>query len=121
MTGVTAPATQPWNHEQIVAKALAVLRLEETDLDMAQVSFAESMATELLDDELDTTEPLASISSAVEGGAVHLTVEIYRRKDAPFGVLNAWSPDEIAVRVGSDVMRGVRSIVRHAKERFGLA
>ena len=56
----------------------------------------------------------------VRTAMTNLTIELYRRKDAPFGVLNAWSPDEVAVRISSDPMRGIVHILLPLKKKFGI-
>jgi hypothetical protein len=116
----SAPAIQPWDHDVIVNGALAVLRLMGDDVDAVRIETAEKMATDLLDAELDAVEPMAVLPDALSGAAVNLTLELYRRKDAPFGVLNAWSVDEIAVRISNDMLRGVRGLVRPYKTRWGV-
>lgn len=115
------PAPQPWDHAAVVAGALAVLRLTPEDDDADRVDAAAQTAEELLDKFVDAPEPLPTITPAMLTGAVDLTVEIYRRKDAPFGVLNAWAVDDIPIRIGSEILRGVRGIVGHTRQRWGVA
>jgi hypothetical protein len=57
----------------------------------------------------------------VTNAAVDLTVELFRRKDAVFGVLGSASPSGEPVRVSSDHMRGVESRLQPYVERFGFA
>ena len=52
--------------------------------------------------------------------AVELTVEVYRTKDAPWGVLDAWSADTVPVRISSDRLRSIRSLAIPYKERLGV-
>jgi hypothetical protein len=118
---ITAPATHPWDVPAIVADALDVLRLLTDDPDADRIEQAAPVATAMADAMLDADVAFVTIPDPVHYGAVLLTVELYRRKDAPFGVLNAWSVDDIALRVGSDVMRSVRSLFIPYKVRFGVA
>jgi hypothetical protein len=53
--------------------------------------------------------------------AVQLTGELYRRKDAPFGVLSAWSPTGEALRISRDHLAGVDSLLGPYVEGWGLA
>jgi hypothetical protein len=57
----------------------------------------------------------------VQNAAVDLTVELHRRKDAPFGVAGAWSQSGEPVRIGSDRLRGVESILAPYVEGWGFA
>lgn len=121
---VYPPAALPWDLDEVTASALAVLRLDADDIDAQRVRDAAEAATVLLDQEVDMLNPWAGMSDIpipVQYAATLLTVELYRRKDAPFGVLNAWSSDEIMIRVGPDVMRSVRSMVLPFKSRWGVA
>jgi hypothetical protein len=51
---------------------------------------------------------------------VELNIEVYRTKDAPWGVLDAWSADTIPVRISSDRLRSIRSLVIPRKQRWGI-
>ena len=119
---VTPPAANVWDVEDIVARALAVLRMDGTDVDAARVADAVDAALAALDQELDAVDPIDTtarpdlIQSAVERG-----IEEYRRKDAPFGVADAWSTDTVPVRISSDRRRSTRSLVLPHKQRFGMA
>lgn len=121
MTDVAAPIAQPWDELQITADALEILRLDDTDPDAERVAMATTVAMGLADQLLDASAPFAVIPDPCHYGAVLLTVEMYRRKDAPFGVLGAWSADDIAVRITSDVWRSVRGLFLPYKSRFGVA
>lgn len=124
MSTTAPPAANPWDVDDVSAAALAILRLEPADEDAPEVATSAGVACELVDAELDMAAPFATVDDIpahVHRAAVFLTVEMYRRKDAPFGVLNAWSVDDVMIRVGPDVMRSVRSILFPSKERFGVA
>jgi len=57
---------------------------------------------------------------AVLDAVVTLTIELYRRKDAPFGVTDSWSVDGAVLRLSSDVLRGVRSQLGKYRSRRGI-
>jgi hypothetical protein len=121
---VASPAVNPWDVAAIAARALDVLRLEEADDDAGRINLAVAEAVGLLDAELDLEVAYvdtASIPAPVNGAAVTLTVELYRRKDAPFGVTDSWSPDGAVLRLSSDVLRGVRSALAPFVGRRGIA
>lgn len=65
---------------------------------------------------LDGEQPADVVNAAVD-----LTVELFRRKDAPFGVSGAWSPSGEPVRISSDHLRGVASRLAPYVEGFGFA
>lgn len=121
---VAPPAPIPWDTAALLARALDVLRLDPTDEDAPRVELAVSEATALIDAELDLelawTDSNA-IPAPVTGAAVTLAVELYRRKDAPFGVSDSWSPDGAVVRLSSDYLRGVRSELAPFVARRGVA
>ena len=65
------------------------------------------------------TDVLPMTQAPLVEAAVELAVEVYRSKDAPFGVLDAWSADAVPLRISSDRLRNVRSIAVPYKRRFG--
>jgi hypothetical protein len=68
-----------------------------------------------------TPPPIAATAEPVlVQAAVELTVEVYRTKDAPWGVLDAWSADTMPVRISSDRLRSVRTMLTPYKARFGI-
>ena len=120
MTDVSAPAALPWDVDAVADAALDILRLDAADEDAARILTAAASATELVDQVLDYETAPASIPSPVFDAAVNLTVELYRRKDAPFGVTDSWSVDGASILLSSDVMRGTRSTLSRYKARWGI-
>ena len=118
---VSAPAALPWDVDAVAQAALDILRLDPADEDADRILDAAVTATELVDYELDYAVAPASIPSPVFNAAVVLTVELYRRKDAPFGVTDAWSIDGASIRLSTDVMRSTRSMLAPYVSRFGVA
>lgn len=117
---VAGPARLPWTVEEVAASALDVLRLDPTDEDAERVTAAADSATVLVDAELDLEVAPATIPGPVYDAAVTLTVELYRRKDAPFGVSDSWSIDGASIRLSSDVMRGVSSMLAPFRGRWAV-
>jgi hypothetical protein len=118
---VASPARLPWTVEEVAVAALDVLRLDASDQDAARVAAAADSATVLVDSELDLEVAPTTIPGPVFDAAVTLTVELYRRKDAPFGVSDSWSVDGAAIHLSADVMRGVRSTLNPFVGRRGIA
>jgi hypothetical protein len=121
---VTPPAANPWDVAAVASRALAVLRLDPADVDAERVTEAATSAVALVDAELDLRTAYASaavIPPTVVEAAVNLTVEGYRRKDAPFGLTDSWSVDGAYLRLSADVMKGTKSALRPFKDRRGLA
>ena len=122
---VAPPAVLPWDMAAIVADALDVLRLDPSDQDADRIAGAATAATALIEQGLDLeASPWAtstSIPAPLMTAATNLTVELYRRKDAPFGVTDSWSVDGAVVRLSSDVMRGVERLVAPYRGRRGIA
>ena len=65
---------------------------------------------------LDGEQPADVVNAAVD-----LTVELFRRKDAAFGVLGASSPSGEPLRISADHLRGVESRLAPYVEGFGFA
>lgn len=118
---VTTPAPLPWELEDIVARALDVLRLDPTDADAERIELAAVEATTLIEQSLDLHESPTTIPAPVVGAAVQVTIELYRRKDAPFGVTDAWSVDGSIVRLSSDPLKGVWPSISRYRGRWGVA
>lgn len=115
-----APATNLWDVDRIVGRSLEVLRLGVDDPDVPRIYDAAQTACRLVDLEVDNADP-APISQTMETAAVQMTIENYRRKDAPFGVVDAWSVDQVAFRISGDPRAGVREMLAGDKTRWGVA
>ena len=115
-----SPATNLWDVDRIVGRALEVLRLGPDDPDTPRVYDSAQAACLLVDVEVDHELPTA-VSQLMEAAAVQCTIELYRRKDAPFGVVDAWSQDAIAFRISGDPLAGILALVRPDKTRWGVA
>ena len=121
VTPPAPPVSNTWDVNDIGLQALAVLRMESDDVDAGRVTDAAEVATVRLDAYLDAVDPLdtATMPDLVEA-AVELTIEVYRTKDAPWGVLDAWSADTVPVRISSDRLRSIRGLIVARKVRFGI-
>lgn len=64
---------------------------------------------------------MAHAPADVTQAAVQLTEELYRRKDAPFGISNAWSPTGEALRISRDQLAGVEPMLGPHIEGWGLS
>lgn len=119
------PPTPPewWDIPATTAAALEILRLDTDDEDAGRVETCATVACTAIDHYLDRCDPLPSPGPPdVMQAAAMTTVEIYRRKDAPFGVLNSWSPDDYGpVRIGVDWLNGVRFLLLPYKCAWGIA
>jgi hypothetical protein len=121
---VTPPAANPWDLAEVTTRALDVLRLDPADADAGRVGEAAAQAVALVDAELDMPDPYSTASgipAPVLEAAVNLTVEGYRRKDAPFGLTDSWSADGAYLRLSADVMKSTKSQLRPYKARRGVA
>jgi len=117
---VTPPAHLPIDAQTVTDAALEVLRLEPEDVDADRIDQATIVAIDLASQQLDFADVPTSIADAVTDAVVTLTVELYRRKDAPFGVTDSWSVDGAVLRLSSDVFRGVRSQLGKYRDRWGV-
>jgi hypothetical protein len=125
----------------IAAAAITQLRLTEADVDAARIAGKAPAACAAIDGYLDLRRfdlyltPLAGRVTYTYGGvevtayaagqappdvldaAVQVTIELYRRKDASFGVLTS-GPEP--VRISADVLRGVASLLDPWREGWGI-
>lgn len=115
------PAVSAWDTDRIVSRALEVLRLGTEDPDAPRVYDAAQAAMRLVDVYVDAVEDGLPVTPPMEAAAVQVTVEMYRRKDAPFGVIDAWSQDATAIRVSGDPLSGVLLTLLPAKARWGVS
>jgi hypothetical protein len=118
---VPTPASLPFDLPAVAGAALDVLRLDPTDDDAERVQTEAERACRLVELELDYAVAPATVDPLAVGAAVMLTVELYRRKDAPFGVTDAWSVDGASIRVSADVMRTVRAELSKIRQRRAVA
>lgn len=110
----------------IAAAAMAILDLPTGDATAAQVESAAAAALYLVDEYLGEPEPPwpdpAQAPLPVTEATVLVTVELYRRRDATFGVLNTWaSADFGPVRVSTDWLKGVESLLApYMRDHYGV-
>lgn len=128
-------------HDQapaIASAALEQLRLAGVDMDAGRIASKAPAACSSIDQYLELRAVAGRVTYTVGGvpivsyasgdapadvleAAVQLTVELYRRKDAAFGVLNAWSPTGEALRISGQQLAGVASLLEPWREGWGIA
>jgi hypothetical protein len=139
--------TDPWEatagtwHDQAPAVADAartLLRLNAADPDVGRLEDLSRAACSMIDQYLNLIATTVRVTY-IRGGiytvtyatgdappdvlaaATQLTAELFRRKDAPFGVLNAASANAVPMYVSRDQMAGVASQLAPYVEGFGFA
>lgn len=109
----------------VLADVLDVLRLPATDDDADRIEALIPSAARLVEDFIDRGDnPLPDappMHPLVRTAMANITIELYRRKDAPFGVLNGWSPDESVVRINTNPLRGMLHVLLPLKVQWGIA
>lgn len=111
-----------WDIPATTAAALDIMRLDATDPDAGRVQEAAAAACALIDTYLDLCEPLAPPTpEPIMLAAALLTVELYRRKDAPFGQVGEWSDDGGPIRIPMDWLSSVRYLLLPYKCGWGIA
>ena len=114
------------NPVTIAAAALAILDLPVGDPATPQVEQAATVALYLVDGYLGAPEPSwpdpTTAPAPVTEATVLVTVELFRRKDATFGVLNTWSSADFGpVRVSTDWLKGVESLLHpYMRDSYGV-
>lgn len=110
----------------VLADVLDILRLPTGDDDVDRIDAIIPSAAALVNAKLDQIQaeelpPAPPMHPLVRTAMANVTIELYRRKDAPFGVLNGWSPDEMAIRINTNPIRGVLHILLPLKQQWGIA
>lgn len=125
MTVAPPDQTVWWDAASTTADALDQLRLEAADVDADRVAALVPKAGAAINDYLDV-DPYAPViwpagdpPAPLVDAITQVTVELYRRKDAPTAtadgmMLTAWRPASF------DVLAGVRAQIRPYKRRFGI-
>ena len=117
--GVAPPAAADWDVEEVAAQALAILRLGSGDVDKDRVQRAAVVACGRVDSFVDRATS-SDPTPAMVDGAVQATINLYRRKDAPFGVADSWSTDTVPVDVPGSPIAGARAEIVPDKHRWGV-
>jgi hypothetical protein len=102
-------------------EVLDALRLEADDPDADRVDSARLAAQSLLEQYLWRQEGLPpGAIEPLRQACIQVAIEQYRRKDSPFGVLDAWSPDGVGpVRIGNDPLAGAVQLVAPWRQGLG--
>ena len=132
--------TGTW-HDQapdIADAARVLLRLNATDPDLGRLPLLARAACTAIDHRLNLLEHEDRLELTVGGvtwwtyaeddapadvltAAQQLTGELFRRKDAPFGILNAASANAVPMYVSRDQLAGVDSLLAPYVEGWGFA
>lgn len=124
---MTTPAAPPWDGSPaaLVEYARQRLTLGPTDPDLpwlGQLADAViALVDEYLDDPGNPFNTLGPVPPAVTTSCILALIDAYRRKDATFGIVGAWSPDGVALRVSRDWLDGVKASLQPYRVQFGMA
>jgi hypothetical protein len=122
-----APAAPPWTGDPVdlVEYARIRLALGPSDPDLLWLGQLADSVIQQIDLYLDHTGPpfnaAGVVQPAVTTSAILALIDAYRRKDATFGIIGAWSPDGVALRVSRDWLDGVKASLQPFRVRFGVA
>ena len=120
------PAAPPWDGDptKLVEYARVRLTLSPTDPDLPWLAQLADAVVELVALYLDPgagATPPATVPPSVTTSSILALIDAYRRKDATFGIIGAWSPDGTALRVSRDWLDGVKAALQPFRVRFGVA
>jgi hypothetical protein len=132
--------TGTWHDQapEIAEAARAMLRLNASDPDRPRLDGCARSACTMIDHRLGLLEHTDRLQLTVGGitwwtyavddapadvvaAAVQLSGELFRRKDAPFGILNATSANAVPMYVSRDQLAGVDSLLAPHVESWGFA
>jgi hypothetical protein len=125
--------TEPWpgyvlptwtSPEAIATAARAALDMAAGDADATRVLSAATSAILLVDEYLGVPEEAwpAPTPQPILDATTLVAVELYRRKDATFGVLNTWTGADFGpVRISTDWLKGVEAILHpYMRDHYGV-
>jgi hypothetical protein len=123
--------TPTWLDPTVGDQALATMHLKADDPDAEVVKAGVAVAAQLVDTyvgvgSMPTREPdgegRALAPEPVQTAVLIVGVEMYRRRDAAFGVLNAFAQSDFGpVRISTDWLKGVESILRpYMRDHLGV-
>lgn len=120
------PAAPPWDGDptKLVEFARVRLGLAANDPDMPWLAQLADAVIELITSYIDPPAGAvapATVPPSVTTASVLALIDAYRRKDATFGIVGAWSPDGVALRVSRDWLDGVKAALQPHRVRFGVA
>jgi len=124
---VTTPAAPPWDGspDKLVEYARVRLNLSPTDPDLPWLGQLSDSVIEQINLYLDGPAPpfneAGNVKPSITTACVLALIDAYRRKDATFGIIGAWSPDGTALRVSRDWLDGVKAALQPHRVRFGVA
>ena len=124
-------ATPSWLDPTVADQALATMHLKTSDPDAEVAKAGVAVAAQLVDTyvgvgDMPTREPntdgLELAPEPVQQAVLIVGVEMYRRRDAAFGVLNAYAQSDFGpVRISTDWLKGVESILRpYMRDHLGV-
>lgn len=127
-TDIPPQVDSTWRDDlQAAGDAAEILRIPQSGPEFDRLKLKAITAGEHICQYLDRTEPIPGHGIGVPPPALRtaqaqVTVELYRRKDAPFGVLGGWNQDDGGqTYISPDPLAGVKPLIMPYKARFGLA
>ena len=120
------PAAPPWDGDpmKLVEFARVRLNLAVDDPDLPWLAQLADSVVELIARYVDSPASVfdgGSVLPSITTASVLALIDAYRRKDATFGIIGAWSPDGVALRVSRDWLDGVKASLQPHRVRFGVA
>ena len=120
-----APA---WLDPTVADQAMATMHLKDDDPDADVVATGVQVAAQLIDTYVGVgfmpvrSDGTGLAPEPVQQAVLVVGVEMYRRRDAAFGVLNAYNQSDFGpVRISTDWLKGVESILRpYMRDHLGV-
>jgi hypothetical protein len=126
VTAPFPPAAPPWDGSPAALVEYARLRLllAPTDPDLPWLGMLADSVIEQINLYMDGPAPpfneAGTVKPSITTASVLALIDAYRRKDATFGVIGAWSPDGVALRVSRDWLDGVKAALQPHRVSFGI-
>ena len=127
---MTLPAAYDttWRNDTLAAQdAAVILRLPKAGPEFERLVTMAGAAGEDICQFLDRPSPIPGVEpgkppDGLRAAQAQVTVELYRRKDAPFGIVGGWNADDGgATHISPDPLAGVKPLITPYRARWGLA
>lgn len=128
MTTIPPAYDTTWRNDQQAAQdAARILRLPLAGAEFDRLVVCAEAAGDHICQFLDRPGPIPGVEPGIPPQPLryahgNVTVELFRRKDIPFGVMGGWNQDDGgSTFVSPDPLAGVKFLITPYKARWGLA
>jgi hypothetical protein len=110
---------------QAASDALTILRLPAAGIDAEHMVDLARAAGDKICQKLDRYDPIPGVlpgtpPEPLRVAHANVTVNLWRSKDAPAGVIGSWAPDDVTEMIPGDPLAGQMHLIMPYKGRWGI-